>query len=75
MKTLYRYTNNTMAGWEFVMVNDKGEDGSYLTGNTASTVVNTGTADLKVTVKTKRELKDIVQRLEWIGKYTNLGEK
>ena len=73
MRTIYRYTNNMMAGWEFVILQDNGTDGYYVTGNSASTAENMSQYDLKVTVRTKKELKEMVERLEWMGKYTNHG--
>lgn len=64
-----------MGGWEFVLLQDNGTDGTITTGNSASTSVNMSSYDLAVIVKTKKELKEIVQRLDWLGKYSNLGRK
>jgi len=75
MKTLFKYTNSNMGGWEFVILNDNGTDGHFTTGNSASTSQNMSGYDLCVIVKTKRELKDITQRLDWLGKYSNMGRK
>lgn len=74
MRTLYKYTNSNMGGWEFVIVQDNGEDGYLITGNTASTAISTS-HDLCVVVETKKQLKEIVARLDWLGKYTNQGRK
>lgn len=75
MKTLYKWTNTGMSGWEFVLVDDKGNDGTIITGNTASTAINYTQADLTVVVANKKELKNILERLNWLGKYSNLGNK
>lgn len=64
-----------MGGWEFVLLQDNGTDGYFITGNSASTSVNMSSYDMAVVVKTKRELADIIQRLDWLGKYTNQGRK
>lgn len=73
MKTLYKYTNSAMCGWDFVLVNDRGTDGTVTIGNTASTAVNYQNNDLTVEVKTKKQLKAIVERLDWLGKYSIVG--
>jgi len=74
MKTLYKYTNKDMCGWEFVLVTDKGEDGRYVSGNTASTAINYR-GDITIEVKNKKQLKDLCERLDWLGKFTNEGRK
>lgn len=75
MVTLFKYTNSTMSGWEFLRLNDSGTDGHFVTGNSASTSINMSSYDLCVVVKTKKELKEIAERLDWMGKYSNLGRK
>ena len=75
MVTLFKYTSSNMGGWEFVRLNDSGTDGHFTTGNSASTSQNMSSYDLCVIVKTKRELKDIATRLDWLGKYSNMGRK
>ena len=75
MRTLYTYTNNTMCGHEFVIVTDNGNDGWYVTGNTAATAENTSKHDLEVAVKSRKQLKEIAERLDWLGKYSNLGRR
>lgn len=75
MKTLFKYTNANMSGWEFLLLEDKGEDGIYTLGNTASTSINYNQADIVVIVKSKKQLKEIADRLDWLGCFTNKGVK
>lgn len=75
MRTIYKYTNSNMSGWEFVIVSDDGTDGHYVSGNSASTVENMSRYDLCVVVKTKSQLKEIMERLDWLRKYQYLGRR
>lgn len=75
MTTLFKYTNSSMSGWQFIRLTDNGTDGYFTTGNTASTSQNTSSYDMSVEVKTKKELKAIVNHLDWLAKYSNLGKK
>ena len=76
MITLFRYTNKNMSGWEFLKMYqyelDGGLGGTFYTGNSASTTENMSQYDLSVQVKTKKELRDIAERLLAMG-YTEGG--
>lgn len=70
MTIVFKYTNNNMGGWEFVRLDTDTRE--FTTGNTASTSVSTS-ADLRVSVKTKSELKEIEERLELFNEFKNMG--
>lgn len=75
MTTLFKYTDKNMSGWEFLLLTDNGRDGFFVTGNTASTAVNYNKNDMAVIVKSKKQLKEIAELLDWLGCYTNKGDK
>lgn len=62
-----------MCGWEFLLLTDNGDDGYFVTGNSAATAVSLSQYDLSVVVKTKKQLKEIATRLDWLGKYADKG--
>lgn len=72
MIIVFKYTNSSMGGWEFLKMNTDNQ--TFFTGNTASTSDSTS-GDLRVTVKTKGELKEIEDRLVAVNEFENLGRK
>jgi hypothetical protein len=61
-----------MSGWDFIILQDNGTDGYFVQGNSAATSENMSKYDMCVVVKTKKELKAIAERLDWISKYSDL---